>query len=310
MGASGDESQGMGRRASSGWYGYLVIASLLFVLIYLYRVDHFAPVTIHSPLALAWSVAFLLAGFLGQGMAWFATVNESGFKASLSQCLAGSGLSIFTKYIPGKVFVVLGRAAYLTQRLGYPLSRMGMISLTAQLMALWTGLTLGTIGLLLGGGLPAWKATLAVVWVGLTIVVFSDVAHAAVERAVRLLLGKQVSIPSLRLRSVLTVMPWFFAFWISWAIGFQLLLVALRGDAPIVAGLGFPFATTVGIVAVFAPGGLGVVEGVLVAFLVSVGFGAAEAATLSVVSRLWFLLGEACMFGVGLAASRRHRSGA
>jgi len=297
----------MGRRASSRWYGYLVIASLLFVVIYLYRVDHFAPVTIHSPLALACSVGFLLAGFLGQGLAWFATVNASGFKASLSLCLAGTGLSIFTKYIPGKVFVVLGRAVYLTQHLGYPLSKIGVISLTAQLMALWTGLTLGTIGLLLGGGLPAWKATLAVVWGGLTIVVFSDVAHAALERAVRLLLGKELSIPSLRFRSVLLLMPWFFAFWISWSIGFQLLLFALRGDAPpIVAGLGFPFATTIGIVAVFAPGGLGVVEGVLVAFLVCVGFSAAESATLSVASRLWFLVGEACMFGVGVAASRRH----
>ena len=297
----------MGRRASSRWYGYLVIASLLFVVIYLYRVDHFAPVTIHSPLALVASAGFLLAGFLGQGVAWFATVNASGFKASLSLCLAGTGLSIFTKYIPGKVFVVLGRAAYLTQHLGYPLSKTGMISLTAQLMALWTGLTLGTIGLLLGGGFPAWKATLAVVWGGLTIVVFSDVAHTALARAVRLMIGKQLSIPSLRFRSVLAVMPWFFAFWISWAIGFQLLLFALRGDAPIVAGLGFPFATTIGIVAVFAPGGLGVVEGVLVAFLVSVGFTAAEAATLSVASRLWFLVGEACMFGVGVAANRSRR---
>ena len=69
-------------------------------------------------------------------------------------------------------------------------------------------------------------------------------------------------------------------------------------------GLGFPLAATLGIMAVIAPGGLGAREGVLVGYLMLAGVPLAEATTISLASRLWFLVGEAFIFIVGWVSDR------
>jgi uncharacterized membrane protein YbhN (UPF0104 family) len=64
-------------------------------------------------------------------------------------------------------------------------------------------------------------------------------------------------------------------------------------------GLAFPLAATLGIIAVIAPGGLGAREGVLVAYLVLAGQSVADATTVAVAARLWFLAGELALFVIG-----------
>ncbi len=72
-------------------------------------------------------------------------------------------------------------------------------------------------------------------------------------------------------------------------------------------GLVFPLSGTLGILAGFAPGGIGVREGLMVSCLVLAGFEITEAATISIASRLWFLIGESFIFAIGLIADRLLR---
>jgi uncharacterized membrane protein YbhN (UPF0104 family) len=72
-------------------------------------------------------------------------------------------------------------------------------------------------------------------------------------------------------------------------------------------GAGFPLAASLGVLALVAPGGLGVREGVIVAYLGLAGIPAMEATTISIASRLWFLGGELIFFAAGAIAHRGWR---
>ena len=60
--------------------------------------------------------------------------------------------------------------------------------------------------------------------------------------------------------------------------------------------------------AIFAPGGLGAREGVLVAYLMLAGQTAADATTVAVVARLWFLVGELALFAIGWISDARIKA--
>ncbi len=182
-----------------------------------------------------------------------------------------------------------------------------MVSLTAQLVALWSGLTIGAIGLAVGGIGARWIGALIAGWAVLTLLVFSDAAHRGIERLARSF-GRRLTLPRISVLSVLKLIPWFTAMWLTWAVGLTVLMRALFGaEVPWIAGLAFPFATTIGIVAVFAPGGLGVREGALAAFLLALGMPSELGLATAIYARIWFLGGEGLMFVIGLVAGRSLR---
>ncbi|MEX0778950.1 MAG: hypothetical protein WD037_04400 [Balneolales bacterium] len=95
-----------------------------------------------------------------------------------------------------------------------------------------------------------------------------------------------------------------------WSAGFYFLILSLT-DTPVSpsAGLSYALATNIGIMAIFAPGGLGVREAIIVGYLTFTGVSFAEATTISLASRLWFLVGEAFLFVAGLISNEyRKRS--
>jgi uncharacterized membrane protein YbhN (UPF0104 family) len=86
--------------------------------------------------------------------------------------------------------------------------------------------------------------------------------------------------------------------WILWSAGFVFLLKAFLGnkEVPIAAFLIFPSAAVAGIAALVAPGGLGVREAVMGGLLALSGISLAHSATISIVARFWFLVGEFFIF--------------
>ena len=164
------------------WYGYLLVLSLIFLGVYLWRLEVFEPVPLRSTPALIAAFGMVLAGFLLQSFAWQVTLRPTAYRSSYALCLAGSGLSAFTRYIPGKVFSVLGRAVYVAEQKGAPRSDLSMLSLTAQLVSIWAGIGLGALGLLASGAMVAWGGTVAVGWLVLTVLIFTDSAHGTAEQ--------------------------------------------------------------------------------------------------------------------------------
>ena len=89
--------------------------------------------------------------------------------------------------------------------------------------------------------------------------------------------------------------------WVLRCVGFYLLVVSLSNGTEIHIGIGLSYALAlcVGFLALAVPGGLGVREGILVAYLTYAGFDLQQATTISIASRLWFLIGECFIFFTG-----------
>lgn len=294
------------RKLSASLFRWLYCVSLVFVVVALYREDalrvdlrRFAP-------ALGLALPPLLLGFVSDAMAWRAMLRKSGCAVTAMECLAAIGLSIFAKYIPGKVWAVVGRAAYIASRTDQPVGRLSVIAINTQVLMLWVGLVLGLTGLVLLGGLARISLLSAGIFLVLTLVTFTKGAHRVVASCLKTLLRRDVYLPQLSPRHTVSVMGWCALTWLSWALGFQILIVSLDiGPVPWSAGLAFPLAAVAGIIALIAPGGLGVREGVLLGVLMLAGLSRIEATSVALGSRLWFVAGEAIVFVAGESAHRR-----
>ena len=282
-----------------------VLLSFICLALWLYRADYLRLPEILSPLNLTASLVFLFAAFLVSALCWKGVLETAHFDVPARDCIAGMGLSVFGKYIPGKIWTIAGRAAYVAQGTKYSLAELSVFSLRTQFLDLWTGLSLGTVGLCVVGGLKIWGSAVVVLWLLLTGLIFSRAVQKIATAAGRVALRKQVRIPSIDVRATVGILPRFALSWGLWTVAFFLFARGiLAGYVPWTVGFGFPLAASLGIMAIIAPGGLGVREGVLTGYLVLAGIPVADATTVAVASRLWFLIGEVFIFVVGALTGR------
>lgn len=297
------------QQVKNSWHRYFVYASLVFVGVALYRFDYLRVPRVDSYATLASTFPLLLAGFACLVKSWNVLLAKSDCPVRFGEGLAALGLSILGNYLPGKVWLIMGRAAYVAERRGYPLAKVSVLSFHAQLVSLWAGLLLGGVGALLVGGARLWGPLILLLWLALTLTIFSRAVHALVARAIGKLLGRHVSIPLLSFASTSHAIVWALLAWMCWSLAFYLFLISLglAGLSP-GDGLAFPLAATLGVLAIFAPGGLGAREGVLVAYLVLAGQSAVDATTVAVAARLWFLVAELALFVIGWSADSRIKA--
>lgn len=292
------------------WPTLLVYVSLGFVVIWLAQSGNLVIPVINAPGMLVMSVACLLTGFLASAAAWRRLLVVNGYPVGLSIALASVGLTIFGKYVPGKLWVILGRAGYTANLTGYPLGALSAVSVTAQLLAIWLGLLFGMFVFVAAPELGYREIGLLVitvgVWVLLTAILVSDSFGRATNWLRRRLSFRLPELPRLHWRLLVAAMPPFMLSWIAWMLGFSLFVSGLTGHPPVLAhGAAFALAATLGILAVAVPGGLGVREGLLVLLMTPFGVPAAVGTGIAVNGRIWFLLGEVGLFILGLLAKRR-----
>jgi uncharacterized membrane protein YbhN (UPF0104 family) len=279
---------------------------LIFLVFALYRGDYLRRPEIISVTHLCVSFLFLFAGFFINAVAWKKSLEQSDYRVRFDHCLAGFGLSIFGKYIPGKIWMLMGRAAYITEKSDLSLGALSAVSLNMQFIAIWVGLVFGLAGMCLLDGWHLWGWLILLLWLLFTIIIFSHFAHARIEYILRTALRKEVKIPRLSPRATVSVMPWFMAYWSFWSMGFCLLVASLiRMEPPWSVGFGFTLAATLGIMTFISPGGLGTREAIMIGYLALAGIPVVDATTVAVASRLWFLGGEVFIFLLGWAAHKR-----
>ena len=107
----------------------------------------------------------LFSGFCLNAVVWQKVLEKSNYHVSLDKCLAGFGLSIFGKYIPGKIWMVMGRAAYITEKSDLSLGAVSAVSLNMQFIAIWVGLVFGLIGIALLDGWHLWGWLILCLWI-------------------------------------------------------------------------------------------------------------------------------------------------
>lgn len=98
--------------------------------------------------------------------------------------------------------------------------------------------------------------------------------------------------------------------WISWTLAFYFFGRSIEDSFSLNLAFVFPISVVYGVLAIFMPGGIGVREGIITAYLVMSGVELELAATISVLSRIWFVLGEIFIFLLALVLNLRKKTNA
>jgi hypothetical protein len=292
------------------WPSLLVCLSLGFVVLWLGRSGSLVMPAIRAPGMLTASLICLVGGFVASAMGWQRLLTVSGYPVTPRVALASVGLTIFGKYIPGKLWSLLGRAGYTADLSGHPLAAISTLSMMAQLLAIWLGLLFGGLVFLVAPELSRAQLGLLALtvcaWLALTALLFSDSVGCALQWIVGRLRIRLPPSPRQHWRQLVDASPPFLLSWTAWMLGFSLFVSGLTGQPPVPAhGAAFALAATLGIMAVAVPGGLGVREGLLVLLLAASGIPVAVGAAVAVHGRIWFLAGETSIFLLGLIARYR-----
>jgi hypothetical protein len=262
---------------------------------------------------LAASLVALLAGMAVSAWAWGAMAGELGGEAPR---LLDSMRIVFSanlgRYLPGRIWQVAGLAIF-ARRQGVPPAVSVTSAVLGQVFALAAVAALAAPALmgLGGGGRTAGFAALGTATVLALVLTIPGVLRTGVRVAFRLAREPQDKVPAFGPLFAIRWMAVYLMSWIVYGAAFIMLVRGLGIQAGAVAlASSFSAAYLMGYVAVFAPAGIGVREGFLVAFLdPHVG---PAALGVALIARVWITvaeLGSAAPFALWEVA-RTGREGA
>jgi hypothetical protein len=253
-------------------------------------------------LVLAATTVLVAYGFLVA--AWARLVGAWSERLPFRAAFRVWALSNLGRYVPGKIWSVAGLAV-LAQREGVsPWAATGS-AIVMQGLALGTGaaVVLGTLPL--GGSSLALAGGLLAVTVG----VYALTDRRVMGRVGRLM-GRPVGIPALSLQGAVVGAAANLAAWIAYGMAFWLLADGLLAEhaltPPVSIGI-FAAGYLVGLVSLFAPGGVGVREAMYLALITPLAGGGA-ALTLTLGSRLLLTATEIAAALAALALTGRKET--
>lgn len=210
-------------------------------------------------------------------LAWKSIVQlQDDVHCSFAECTAHIGVTLLGKYLPGKVWGLLGRSYLLTGR-GLAAGSAWNLLLADQYLTFYTGITLGLAALL--AFYNPNLAMIAVVAACLALPLslhFYDRIIAIASRLLRALtrnssLTPQAEKSLFNYHYFYRVFALYCAHWLTTAAVLYILFFPAMADAPfngfMIITAAIPLAMLLGFIAVWAPGGIGVREGTIVAIL-------------------------------------------
>ncbi|MCB0805448.1 MAG: hypothetical protein KDC05_06580 [Bacteroidales bacterium] len=284
-------------------FNYLLYISLIFLGVYLYRLDYFA----FKEVAILWfplviSTILLWTGYLLSAVSWWKILHKHSIIISVRMAVVSHGLAIFAKYIPGKIWVILGRAGYVSKYTSN-LKTTSFLSLKEQLIYVWEGLLISSIPMLVIYGLNYYTAAVLMLCLGLTLFLFTEKVHNLFLTLFLRITKKPLDIPYLQFRENYGIIAYVFMYWIAWLIGFYFFVEAFHPASDFSIAFAFPLSVTIGLLAILFPGGLGVREAILTGYMVLSGIPLTVATVISIYARLWFMSGEVFIFLTALITS-------
>lgn len=231
-----------------------------------------------------------LVGFCFQAVNWSLLLHSVSSGVPFKESFQSVALTIFAKYIPGKIWMVLGRAAYIAQKYPISLGRLSRLSLLGQVLAIVLGVVLSLV-LLKEHKILSPFLSIELLWVivGISLVLV-------------VCLGLWLRKYAVLIQSYLFACLSIVAMWSFWGIGFYVVSMStglqIELDSLLLSAV-FIYSCLLGILAFIVPGGIGVREAGLVATLTLLGVSLADATAISVVARVWFTLSEVAFYSLG-----------
>ena len=284
----------------------LVPLSLPVLLWDLYTRDQLRIPVIESGWMLGFSLIFLIGGFVFSAASWHSMLGLCS-SVPWSRALISSGMSVFGKYLPGKIWSVLGRAAFVADNRGLNIKTASLMSVKTQILDLWVGVLFGTIALQVLRVTGWLKIAIPLLWLGCTYAAVNLGSYhqkLPSHKWVQKLLHLNPFVPSGNFKMLLP----FLLSWGCWSLGFFLFAGSLTVQPlPWALAGAFPLACVLGMLAIIAPGGLGVREGALIGTLSLLGLSGEKSLDISLAARAWYLFGEFSLFLIACCYQFRTR---
>lgn len=282
------------------WIKALLYVSIGFLIYYLVKFDYLILGEVQFDYSLLIpSVILLWSGFFYSTVSWQIALEQHNYKISQRLATYSHGISVFAKYIPGKLWVIIGRAS-LAAKNGISVKVFSAISLKEQLVYLFVGLIISLFALLFIE-INIWFLLIVTVTVfALGFFLFSKKIYQLFLDMFQRIFRKELDVPFVGLKELLRIGGATLIYWALWSVGFFLLCKSIVPEVSFVAAFAFPLSVSYGLLAIFMPGGLGVREGIIVLVLTATGLDVKVATTISVISRIWFISGEIFIFLMSL----------
>ncbi|MEX0778951.1 MAG: hypothetical protein WD037_04405 [Balneolales bacterium] len=174
-------------------FNILIYISLVFLVIALYTADYLVIPRIYSHVNLLISFILLFAGYLAYVACWDKILKINNIRVGFSSHLAGNGLSVFGKYIPGKVWVLLGRSAYINKHFGVGMGEGTLLSFKAQLISIVIGLFIGLTGFMIASSFSLHSLAAMALFLIVSPVLFSKTLAGWADKLVRKVLKKKLN---------------------------------------------------------------------------------------------------------------------
>lgn len=294
-------------KKAQGIFKILLYCCVFIAGYYLYQFDYLVFNTIKFDfLNLSISIIFLFLGFFFSAISWQKILSIHNIKTNNKLAVYSHGISVFAKYIPGKIWVILGRASIVSEK-GSSLALLSTISLKEQLIYLFIGLIISSIIL------PFLNINLIIIIiviasaVSLAFFLFSKIIHDKIAGLMNKIFKKTINIPYIKFSEYLKSYFYILLYWSLWSVGFYFFAKSIQSDISLVATFFFPVSVSYGLLAIFLPGGIGVRESIIAFLLTKIGIEPTLAVSISVIQRLWFILGEIFIFSLGLILKQKSK---
>ncbi len=291
---------------------FLKISLTAIILYFLYRqvAHHWQEIKAYEwEIHWGWLILSVIVGigtFVILASIWRRIIAGFGHKLSLPKAFRIFYLSDLGRYIPGKIWPLLG-VLYLSKKEGVPPERAGASFVLVQLFAIPASFLVFVLAALIEpkvlvdrvailGDKSAYLITAAMVVISLVIVLWPHKVFAIANVILRKLKRPQ-AVFALDKKVALTIFLGYCLGWSCYGFAFWLFTRAVSGNVTfsLVAAIGvFNAAYQIGYLALFAPGGFGPRELVMGVMLTP--FLGPIAPAIAIVARLWAILIE------GLAA--------
>jgi uncharacterized membrane protein YbhN (UPF0104 family) len=279
-------------------FNLLIIISFLFICIYLWKQDLIIPVLPYKQW-IAPSLLLLFAGFYVSTISWSTALRVHGRSISHRDAVVSHGQAVFAKYIPGKVWVILGRASYISGNKS-DLKNNSFVSLKEQLVYTWVGFVISAIPTLIFYGIQWITILLVLIILLLSLFLFVPTVHYLTVRVLKKITGRDIELPVINFRKSLPVILSTSLIWAAWTLSFYFFMRIFSSDIDGVMAFAFPLSVCFGLIAIILPGGLGLREGIIIGYLTLAGMDIETATTISFLNRFAFIAGEVFIFLLAL----------
>lgn len=289
-------------------FNLLIIISFLFIAIYLWKQDVIIPVLPHTQW-IAPSLVMLFLGFYVSTLSWGIALRVHGRPISHRDAVVSHGQAVFAKYIPGKVWVILGRASYVSGNKA-DLKNNSFISLKEQLIYTWVGFLVSAIPTILFYGIQWITLLIVLIILLLTLFLFVPSVHHFTLRMFKKITRRDLELPVINFQRSLPVILSTGLIWVAWTLSFYFFMRIFSNDIDAVMAFAFPLSVCFGLIAIILPGGLGLREGIIIGYLTLAGMDIETATTISFLNRFAFIAGEVFIFLLALIARVTGKKGA